>query len=66
MDEYIHPMDRRDPNWLSAAEEARQELNEHLERRSVDTRTACATCGDFYTLSTTQWHPGWLCDTCRP
>jgi hypothetical protein len=31
---YTHPLDRRDPNWLSAAEESRQEINEHLERRS--------------------------------
>lgn len=31
---YIHPMDRRDPNWMSAADESRQEVNEHLESKS--------------------------------
>ncbi len=32
--EFIHPIDRRDPNWISAAEESRQEINDHLEHKS--------------------------------
>jgi ribosomal protein L37AE/L43A len=44
-DEYLHPMDRRDPDYLSAAEESRQEINEHLERASRREAPRCPSCG---------------------
>ena len=36
--EYVHMLDLRDPSWISAAEESRQEINEHLERTSQEAR----------------------------
>ena len=42
--QWIHPMDQRDPNWMSAAEESRQEINDHLERKSRSEAPRCPYC----------------------